>query len=653
MPIAVNQTNWRWYRDDNPEPVSPFAAENVKPTLDNNTNIIRLRVTGKSYLGGGTLTNMFLEWSADGVLWTVLGATQPFNYANGQGTQGNPTTTFKTSDGTVYGKYHESNTISETWGLADEYVEMDWAIVPTSYVEPGHTYYFRIGSPVGLDAGKTYPQVKTAGTSTAVLQTGFSLYNLLIEWPYIYVVGSLLIGSTYYQRVAKYQVSANAITLVDSANYGPSTISSYFYRAEFGTASPNHLFCAGREGNNGIVKKIDKNNLSSVAWTYTTGSSLGFSHAKEDISGIVIAAGNDSGIHGCVARLNSFGVQTHILTGIYSTIQYVMDFVNVSGTDYVDINGSYGGYRFIYRYRLSDLNWIDDLAHKYGQYVPNNYYIWNGGVKIGDYYYITGRNGQDLWNPKQALIKIDRTLWALGYPNANVWESRVDNVPGYVHESEQSVATDGSFLYVVGYFYSGPGFSDPPWYGTIRKVSIGGSQIWKLNFIASRMAYGVVQYGDYVIVSTTDGRIEFRKKSDGSIATFPLTGFQTIGLSTHALLNDCWFSEDAPAQSFEIWNEGTEPLAYAISDDAEWLGCVPSSGSSSGEHDTIDVDYNSFNLPAGLYTAEITIEAPGADNTPQIITVELTIRPPTLDMVMRHLKWFVDGLKRACYLGWR
>ena len=137
MPWGVSQENWRWYQDNAPEPTSALAAENVRPTLANNTDKIRLRVTVRSILGGGTLSNLYLEWSQDQVNWFAFGASQHWNYANGQATEGNATTTYKLSDSNDHGKYHESATISETWAMDGIWKEMDWCIVPTAYVEGG------------------------------------------------------------------------------------------------------------------------------------------------------------------------------------------------------------------------------------------------------------------------------------------------------------------------------------------------------------------------------------------------------------------------------------------------------------------------------------------------------------------------------------
>ncbi|MHC4092077.1 MAG: choice-of-anchor D domain-containing protein, partial [Planctomycetota bacterium] len=93
------------------------------------------------------------------------------------------------------------------------------------------------------------------------------------------------------------------------------------------------------------------------------------------------------------------------------------------------------------------------------------------------------------------------------------------------------------------------------------------------------------------------------------------------------LENSCYEGENAPSQSFEVWNGGTGTLTYDISDDVSWLDCDPDHGTSNGEHDRIDVDYSTSSLSTGDYSATITIEADDADGSPHTIDVTLHVLP--------------------------
>ena len=62
-----------------------------------------------------------------------------------------------------------------------------------------------------------------------------------------------------------------------------------------------------------------------------------------------------------------------------------------------------------------------------------------------------------------------------------------------------------------------------------------------------------------------------------------------------------------------------------MGDDAEWLSESPTSGSSTGEHDTAAVSVDIAGMSAGDYSANITITSPGASNSPQVVPVSLHI----------------------------
>jgi hypothetical protein len=92
-----------------------------------------------------------------------------------------------------------------------------------------------------------------------------------------------------------------------------------------------------------------------------------------------------------------------------------------------------------------------------------------------------------------------------------------------------------------------------------------------------------------------------------------------------SLSNSCGQGQNAPSQSFEVWNSGGGTLSYSITDNAAWLSCTPTSGTSTGEHDPITANYSTSGLASGSYSATITISDPNASNSPQFVSVELTV----------------------------
>ena len=102
-----------------------------------------------------------------------------------------------------------------------------------------------------------------------------------------------------------------------------------------------------------------------------------------------------------------------------------------------------------------------------------------------------------------------------------------------------------------------------------------------------------------------------------------------ISLSTSSLSNSITEGSNASSQTFTVRNSGGGTLSYSVSDNRTWLSVSPSSGTSTGEQDTITVNYSTSGLTAGTRSATITISDPNADNDSQTISVSLDIADST------------------------
>ncbi len=73
--------------------------------------------------------------------------------------------------------------------------------------------------------------------------------------------------------------------------------------------------------------------------------------------------------------------------------------------------------------------------------------------------------------------------------------------------------------------------------------------------------------------------------------------------------------DQTDSTNFEIWNAGADTLTYTLSKTDDWLGVNPTSGQSTGEHDTITVSVDTTGLSMGSYTGEVTITSNGGNGT--------------------------------------
>jgi len=99
-------------------------------------------------------------------------------------------------------------------------------------------------------------------------------------------------------------------------------------------------------------------------------------------------------------------------------------------------------------------------------------------------------------------------------------------------------------------------------------------------------------------------------------------------LSVDPLFFDFEAIEGGPnpsSQSFSVENVGTGTLDWEAFYDAGWLTLSENSGTAPSN---VDVEIDITGLVADSYIDTITISAPGAENTPQYVEVNLLVKPP-------------------------
>ncbi|MBI4578062.1 MAG: hypothetical protein HY718_00075, partial [Planctomycetes bacterium] len=90
---------------------------------------------------------------------------------------------------------------------------------------------------------------------------------------------------------------------------------------------------------------------------------------------------------------------------------------------------------------------------------------------------------------------------------------------------------------------------------------------------------------------------------------------------------------NAASQTFTVANSGSGTLNYTIESDVTWASINPTEGSSTGQTDTITVNYATSLLNIGTHTGTVTITALGATNSPQTVGLTMIVEavPGDLD----------------------
>jgi len=99
-------------------------------------------------------------------------------------------------------------------------------------------------------------------------------------------------------------------------------------------------------------------------------------------------------------------------------------------------------------------------------------------------------------------------------------------------------------------------------------------------------------------------------------------GIPQIQLSRSQLYFGAACGVTTDSQTFLISNAGSGTLNWTVTDDANWLSYSPGSGMGSGG---VTVSVNSTGLTAGVYTGSVFISDPSASNSPQTVSVSLTV----------------------------
>lgn len=159
--------------------------------------------------------------------------------------------------------------------------------------------------------------------------------------------------------------------------------------------------------------------------------------------------------------------------------------------------------------------------------------------------------------------------------------------------------------------------------GDTSSSSTGQTKQVTLSFSDTGLALGT--YNGTVTVTDNDS-----SNSNAPVqipVAFTVLG-PDIWISTNSISASACFNTNPTNNVLSVCNSKYGTLNYTISTNASWLRVNPNSGTSTGEVDSIDINYNVTGLNTGIYSGTISISDPIATNSPVTVNVQLTVLPP-------------------------
>lgn len=163
----------------------------------------------------------------------------------------------------------------------------------------------------------------------------------------------------------------------------------------------------------------------------------------------------------------------------------------------------------------------------------------------------------------------------------------------------------------VNLFYSPD--SGSTWISMASSLTNTGMYAWTVPSVTLDSVYiKIEKTGDPSVFDVSDKAIRIRFAP--LISTNP-TSFNLTQLT----------GQNQSPTSFKVWNSGSGTLTYTLSTAGTWLSLPITSGTSTGEADSIPLQFSTSLLDSGNYMATINVTDPSAGNSPQVITVQLNI----------------------------
>jgi hypothetical protein len=105
-----------------------------------------------------------------------------------------------------------------------------------------------------------------------------------------------------------------------------------------------------------------------------------------------------------------------------------------------------------------------------------------------------------------------------------------------------------------------------------------------------------------------------------------------------------------PDENVDLTPSGPGTINFTVTENADWLTVAPTSGQTTDTPVTLALTYDVAALPAGSYTATVTVTSNDVANSPQYVTVNVEILSVLPDLDLDSDVDMTDfGLLQACY----
>ncbi|VVB62297.1 Beta-propeller repeat protein [uncultured archaeon] len=130
--------------------------------------------------------------------------------------------------------------------------------------------------------------------------------------------------------------------------------------------------------------------------------------------------------------------------------------------------------------------------------------------------------------------------------------------------------------------------------------------------------------GEYMVTLTVTDNEDVKNTFTTSVTVQELTPTPVLSFAPSSHDFGVMTAGHTGSTSFDIWNSGAGTLTYSFSESSGWVTVTPTTGDSTGEHDTITVNIDTTGLSPGSYNCPVSVSSNGGSG---MVTIDVTVIP--------------------------